>query len=482
MKKFYSYILLAVVTMFTFAACQTDDTTTHRPAEELMTFEAIAHTDEAAQAASTRAELSGRETWWNNDDKIYIYDGNAVNEFSISAENTFEGASQSAKFSGTAAQNDSYIAVYGQGEWSVEDGVIKGVKIPGVQRPAVGHFDDKALISVAYTTDKTLAFTNLVTLIKFTVGSNNTVNDIRFSSTGSQSPAFTGNITGIANGTPTLENDTDGSELCVATLLQKGDTAYAVVAPGTYETLTCTMMTKKIFTLKDVTLKPGTIVNVGTIGEESTWGVKGSIWNSWGDAQYLLYNRPDANGTRLSAIKGVPGGTEFKFVKGSTWIGGHDATSVNVWMSCDDDGGNIILPAEGNYDIYLNETTMFYCIVKAGDPVPADTKDRLFLKYEGWAYNGARFAAYFFESDETWVSMERNVGYYTVAIPDGYKGNGTKGNLIFCRMDGGTTANNWNNKWDQTGDLTIPIDNKIFYNKPGDNQNLTDSHWSDTRI
>ena len=76
-----------------------------------------------------------------------------------------------------------------------------------------------------------------------------------------------------------------------------------------------------------------------------------------------------------------------------------------------------------------------------------------------WKSQGARFAAYFFGNGEKWVSMTDSDGdgVYEVSVPAGYP------NVIFCRMNPGATANNWNNKWNQTGDLTIPTDGPNHY-------------------
>lgn len=72
-----------------------------------------------------------------------------------------------------------------------------------------------------------------------------------------------------------------------------------------------------------------------------------------------------------------------------------------------------------------------------------------------WKIDNARFAAYFFGNGETWVSMtavEGETDLYSVEAPAGYP------NVIFCRMNPGATANNWDNKWNQTGDLIVPTD------------------------
>ena len=87
--------------------------------------------------------------------------------------------------------------------------------------------------------------------------------------------------------------------------------------------------------------------------------------------------------------------------------------------------------------------------------VSAATPSTLFLKPNSeWLADGARFAAYFFGNGETWVSMSDSDGdgYYEAAVPSGYT------SVIFCRMNGTTTANTWDNKWNQTADLTIPTD------------------------
>lgn len=86
---------------------------------------------------------------------------------------------------------------------------------------------------------------------------------------------------------------------------------------------------------------------------------------------------------------------------------------------------------------------------------------KLFLKVDyvkdgqSWGDDGARFAAYFFgSSGDSWSSMSNadtgDSNVYSVTIPDS---NNTT--VIFCRMNGGTSANNWDNVWNQSDDLTV---------------------------
>lgn len=69
-----------------------------------------------------------------------------------------------------------------------------------------------------------------------------------------------------------------------------------------------------------------------------------------------------------------------------------------------------------------------------------------------WKKDNARFAIYVFGNGEAWASMTKVAGetdLYEVTVPSG---NWT--NVIFCRMSPSASANNWNNRWNQTADLT----------------------------
>lgn len=72
-----------------------------------------------------------------------------------------------------------------------------------------------------------------------------------------------------------------------------------------------------------------------------------------------------------------------------------------------------------------------------------------------WAADGARFAAYYWvDKDNHWVDLTLASdceAVYTAQIPAQYS------NIIFCRMNGATTVNDWSkdNKWNQTADLMV---------------------------
>ena len=98
-----------------------------------------------------------------------------------------------------------------------------------------------------------------------------------------------------------------------------------------------------------------------------------------------------------------------------------------------------------------------------------------------WKSDGARFAAYFFGNGEKWVSMSNTVTvagttYYKVEVPSGFS------KVIFCRMNPSASANNWNNKWNQTGDLNIPTDGKNLFSVPDGAWDGSTTTWGNIEL
>ena len=96
----------------------------------------------------------------------------------------------------------------------------------------------------------------------------------------------------------------------------------------------------------------------------------------------------------------------------------------------------------------------------------AETATTIYLQpNDNWKKDGARFAAVIANSDwssQMWVDLADSDGdgLYELEIPQ----NGVDyAIVIFCRMNPGTTENNWDNKWNQSDNLNIPTDNKVVY-------------------
>ena len=220
-----------------------------------------------------------------------------------------------------------------------------------------------------------------------------------------------------------------------------------------------------------------------TPGEASEWALVG-VFSSWADK--TMKTTTDANVVVLEnvAMKAAEG---FLVRKPATdWADKYGAGNVNYikadhYITTVQNGADMCLEADGTYDIYFNISTKNLYVMVAGTDYagatqqtvngeepkqeePEVTEKVVYLKpNSNWTQSNARFAAYFFGGSvgEKWVSMTAcGDGTYEVHLPEGYDYGC---NIIFCRMNPSTTANNWNNKWNQTADLKTPTDGKNLY-------------------
>lgn len=100
--------------------------------------------------------------------------------------------------------------------------------------------------------------------------------------------------------------------------------------------------------------------------------------------------------------------------------------------------------------------------VEANVPITESNRYITLEPNNDWKSDGARFAVFLCNGStgDRWYSMEDKDGdgIFEVKINVGENHK----TIIFCRMNGGNTTNNWNNKWNQTGDLSYPTSNFHF--------------------
>ena len=226
-----------------------------------------------------------------------------------------------------------------------------------------------------------------------------------------------------------------------------------------------------------------------TPGDETTepgltteWALVGAF-SGWADQPFVTTTNANVivkSNVSMDAAQG------FLVRKPSTeWNDKYGAGSVNYiktnhYITTAKGGADMCLETAGTYDIYFNVSTKDIYVMAAGTDYttatmqtvngeepkqeePEVTANMLYLKPNAnWKKDNARFAAYFFGNGEKWVSMvdSDSDGIYEVNIPEGYDYGCS---VIFCRMNPNTTANNWNNKWNQTSDLKAPTDGKNLY-------------------
>lgn len=236
-------------------------------------------------------------------------------------------------------------------------------------------------------------------------------------------------------------------------------------------------------------LAAGMVYNLGEIfvPVASEWAIVGA-WTSadssaWREIQ--MYTTPDQNvfvAEKVYVEKDYSSMLIKKFGD-ATWTpkfgGGIVYFNPGNYMQVYQSGSDISITKAGTYDFYFDYANKYLYVVEPGadytkvakqtvegkEPVqeePEVTDKVVYLKpNNNWTQANARFAAYFFGNGEVWVSMTAvGDGTYEVHIPEGYDYGC---DIIFCRMNPSTTANNWNNKWNQTSDLKTPKDGKNLY-------------------
>lgn len=129
---------------------------------------------------STKAELSGNVSMWKGEEWIqivgrngnYWFNANATSP-SVSAVFTYNGNN------GAFNEND-VMAVYPAGDVNYgkdfENLILTNVTVPSDQTPVVDSYDPEAAVAVAYATGNSLKFKNVVSLLKFKMGSDGVKN------------------------------------------------------------------------------------------------------------------------------------------------------------------------------------------------------------------------------------------------------------------------------------------------------------------
>ena len=172
------------------------------------------------------------------------------------------------------------------------------------------------------------------------------------------------------------------------------------------------------------------------------------------DYQTVVTVAPGCTTTGLNTVTCSGCGDEYEVVTSATGhkietIPGKDATATDTGLT------------EGK------KCTTCGLVLESQRMIDKVSVDTLYMKPNGnWTQANARFAAYFFGNGERWVSMtdSNGDGVYEVAIPT----DKSFPNVIFCRMNPNASANNWDNKWNQTADLTISGNvDKVYVVKDG---------------
>lgn len=478
---------------------------------ELPVGETVVYTA-SVDGADTKAVLNEdtKKSEWVAGDAITVHDGTKGWQF------VADKAGQHADFSNSEGFGDyrPVMAVYPAGTYTADvPNKTVHANIPTYQQAQVGTYHNTAALAVAYSESNSFAFKNATALLKFKVNTEN-VTHVVFH--GNNNEAITGDVTvTLGDGVDVKCEKTkfdvgESTEEKYGTWVEcyawhdeqhkyfvKGETYYIAVAPQVFSTGVTVKFridqgeeieVKK--TTNKVETKASTILNMGTLeiaqdaetpDQPSVWSVSGTF-NGWGDTQMVTTTVKDIFVAKAVKLDAYP---SFKIRKNKAWTenygGGIVYLNPNNWMQVYSGGSDISVTAAGTYDIYFDYTTKRLYVVTAGSDYtkveqqtkegeepkqeePEVTEKVVYLKpNSNWTQSNARFAAYFFggATGEKWVSMTAvGDGTYEAHLPEGYDYGC---NIIFCRMNPSTTANNWNNKWNQTSDLKTQTDGKNLY-------------------
>ena len=202
--------------------------------------------------------------------------------------------------------------------------------------------------------------------------------------------------------------------------------------------------------------------NTGSWSAVSVW-----MWNKADDTNYTGGTWPGKAMTKVS------GTTDWYTITIES-----DSAMSNLTLLFNNNGGGK-QTADLTYDCTKQYWVYNNCY-NTKDSANAVMTKMLFLKpNSNWTQSNARFAAYFMDSNKSnveWVNMTDSDGdgIYECVIPT----TRTWKYVIFVRMNPSTTANNWNNKWNQTGDLTIPTNGNNLFTVPSGAWDGSTSSWS----
>lgn len=458
----------------------------------------------------TKTVKVGNQSLWQSGDRIWVLNAKEGDYGWKKGYSTTDNETVKATFvqedDSYSLEGETFFAVYpavaaDNATWEGAD--ILGVSLPVNQNAVAGSYDPAAHLAVAQTTTNSLSFKNAVSLLKFKV-KNEGVKSVTIHTNGNGLITGLCSISADGNVTPwTGENEANTwVELSAGEgTFDPAQDYYIAVFPGTLQAgfgvqfsfggsdkLNVKSYDKELELERNGVLNLGELEYVKPEAEEFVaqdgyvYLSPSDEWKSanarfaayffgngetWEDLALVegtdnIYGCEIPEGfTKVIFCRMNPGGDTNSWDKDVMWT-----QTANLKLT----EGRVYTVEGWNSGSWSGEPA-----VEATDE-PAEIK--LYLKpNSNWTQANARFAAYFFGDGETWLDMTGpdGDGLYEVVVPTDKDYTG----LIFCRMNPDTKENKWDNKWNQTANLTIPTDGKNLYTvKDGWWDASDDNQWS----
>lgn len=224
----------------------------------------------------------------------------------------------------------------------------------------------------------------------------------------------------------------------------------------------------------DISVNGTTITFIGNDTKKSvTWGADAGGVNFGGknmtagvDQHSVRIPLDNINGTITITLK-TPYSTKKSSFKYSVYSSDLKTAIVSAQTASDTDDKDGIISFTLGEDkalpnsvyLFLGESSTSYTTIKSVTVTAPSTQTVYLRPTNLWNADNARFAAYYFDdSSNGWADMTRTSDceeVYMAQIPANYS------KIIFCRMNSTLKENKWDNRWNQTGDLSVK-DGEIY--------------------
>ena len=360
-----SYFAIIALGALVIASCQKENSA-DLPKVDSPVFTATLDT-----GSDTKTELVERDgkkkSEWVSGDAIRVLNGTNIKGCDAVYTTTDEGASATFKTDVKSFKGDAFIAMYpatpaGSAWWNAAaDKTVNKLKLKPEQKAVASGYDPEAHIAVAYSETTSLEFKNAVSLLKFTVASDNVTevcvyaNDAANAAGGENvlSGHFSFNTETKKVTTPTGDGISINNYVKVKGTFVKGNTYYIACLPTTFtKGFTVEVVsngikgqdkkTEKPYTLgRNKILDLGTVEYVATV-ETRTLYLETGVWNtdspkydawSWGG---------ETSGTWVDFEQASEDGKYFKVTipKGITGISVFRRSSSHTSHCFENDEGN----------------------------------------------------------------------------------------------------------------------------------------------
>lgn len=309
----------------------------------------------------SKTVLDGVKVLWNGGDRIAVYNGNGVAEFSTAAADKSATADFTTSSEGFAAAN-SYLAVYPYSDGLVfEDGKVT-VTVPESQTATAGSFDPKANVAVASGAADALQFKNVCSYLKFTVPAAMTdLTEVVLSANGSEKLA--GSVKAVC-ADASFEVVDGVSSVVLEGVFEAGKSYYIAVLPGTLAsgftlTMTRSGKTSTMTTDKAFTFTRSRSANIGEL-YDGTWRValEGSAVP---EGAYPVLTQTLENENLFACLEDLKEGSlSLRVLYDNLYIATANGAFTDgeaVAYTAQNTPASITIPADGKYRIVLDKKT-----------------------------------------------------------------------------------------------------------------------------